>query len=108
MRNALLISVLAIGLGAPAPALADDDAVSMSVSMADLDLSKPADAARLRTRIGRAATAACIAPGTRGVQARRAFDACRSAALHGANLRADRAIAAAGVAGSAQIRTARR
>ena len=109
MRNALLISVLAIGLGAASPALAaDDDAVSVPVGMADLDLSKPAGAARLRARLARAATAACAAPGTHGVHAQQAFGACKSAALGRANLRAERAIAAASMAGSAEIKTARR
>lgn len=108
MRHALLLPVLAIGLAAASPAVANDDAVSVPVALADLDLSKPADAARLRTRLGRAATAACATPGTQGVHARQAFGACRSAALGKANLRAERAIAAANVSGGAKIKTARR
>lgn len=108
MRNALLISVLAVGLGAAAPAAAADDALSLTVGTADLDLSKPADAARLRARLVRAATAVCVDPGTRGLQARLALDVCKSAALDGANFQAERAIAAAGTAGNAKIKTARR
>lgn len=108
MRSALLLSVLAIGLGTASPAAADENAVSVPVVMADLDLSTPADAARLRTRLDRAATAACAAPGTQGVLARQAFNSCKGAALAGANLRAERAIAAARTVGSGEIRTARR
>ena len=110
MRNALLISVLAIGLGAASPAAATDaaDAVSVPVGMADLDLSKPADAARLRARLGRAATAACAAPGISSVRERLSFVACKTAALSVANLKAEQAVATARMAGSAEIKTARR
>lgn len=107
MRSAILLSIAAIGLSAAAPASADENTVSINVAMSDLDLSKPADAARLRARIGRAARAACTDPGARGVVAHGAFTACRTAALENANLRAERAIAAA-VTGSGQVRTARR
>lgn len=108
MRHATLLSVLALGLAAASPARADDNAVSVSVAMADLDLSKPADAARLRTRLGRAATAACASPGTHGVVARQAFGACKTAAFAAADRRAARAIAAARIGGSGEIKTARR
>ena len=113
MRHALLLTVLAVGLAAASPAaaspaVANDDAVSVPVTLTDLDLSKPADAARLRTRLSRAATTACAAPGTQGVHARQAFGACRSAALSKAELSAERAIAAASQTPGTAIRTARR
>ena len=108
--RAKLFTTLALGAGllAAAPVLANDDAVSMQVSATDLDLSNPADAQRLRARLARAATAVCIDPGMRGVQAARAFDTCRSEALSQAGLKADRAIAAVTVHGSGRVQTARR
>ena len=108
MRSALLLSIVAIGLGAAAPAVADQNLVSVPVNIADLDLSKPTDATRLRTRLNRAAQTACQDPGTSGVSARMAFTSCRSTALSHANLKAERAIAAARIGGTAEIKTARR
>lgn len=107
MRSAFLLTVVTIGLGAASPALADDNAVSISVGTRDLDLSQPGDAARLRSRLARAAGTACVHPGTRSVAEFTAFNACKSAALGSAELRAERAIAAA-ARGGGRIQTARR
>ncbi|HZF41923.1 MAG TPA: UrcA family protein [Sphingomonadaceae bacterium] len=108
MRHFTLLPILALALGAATPALANHEAVSVPVSIADLDLSNPADADRLRTRLNRAASAACEVVGEAGLEARAAFNGCRQNALQTAALKADRVIAAANVGGGAQIRTARR
>ena len=108
MRNALLLSIAALGLTAAAPASAEGDTRSVPVEFTDLDLSKPADEAQLRSRIRRAARVACDVPGERGLAAMQAFNTCWTAALNTANPRAERAIAAARNGGSAEVKTARR
>lgn len=111
MRAIYLLPLAAIAAAAPAvPAVAapDADAVSVRVSYADLDLADVGDAARLRSRLGRAATSACAEPGRQGVQARRAYMICRDAALGQARLAADRAIASAVGQGGGKVQTARR
>lgn len=109
MRNLplTLLAALATSVIAAAPASADENAVAISVAIGSLDLSNPADAARLRSRLGRAAAAACVAPGTRGVHAYAAFGACRTQAMSAARLQADRAVASAQRPGGA-ARVARR
>ena len=106
MRSALL-SIAVIGLATAMPASANDNTMSVKVTMSDLDLSRSADAKQLRARLDRAARKVCVVPGSRSLIEYAAFNACRTAALSEANLKAERAIAAA-TTGSGQVRTARR
>lgn len=103
-----LIATVATSLIAATPAFANDDAISRDVMTADLDLSSSVDIERLHSRLARAARTVCREPGTRGVQAGAAYTRCRSDALSKANLRAERAIAAAAMRNRSDVQTAGR
>lgn len=90
-----LIAGLAVSLIAVPATASDVDTVSVKVATGRLDFAKPADVARLQSKLGRAADAACAMPGRRGVRDSQEFAACRTRALSEARLKADRAIAAA-------------
>lgn len=78
-RIAIAASAI-LAISAPAFA-AMPEAQSVEVSTSGLDLNSPADRARLKARVGRAADRVCGLNDTRGVVAQRAFLTCRTAAL---------------------------
>lgn len=80
MTKLLLLGSALLAASTPAFA-AMPEAQSEQVSTAGLDLSSPAGRARLKARVGRAADRVCGVNDSRGYDAHRAYQLCRTAAV---------------------------
>ena len=84
--SAIAAILATVGVVAAAtPALANSaESQSIQVSIADLDMNVPAHRARFKSRVSRAADRVCGANDVQGLEASRAYRACRAAAMRGA------------------------
>lgn len=86
MRKSIVcLAALAASAMFAVPAAAEDTATaSVAVSYADLDLTVAADAAKLDQRLDAAADDVCAKPDIRDLKAMATWQACKDAALAGA------------------------